>query len=327
MARIRTIKPDFFLDEEVAALDPLTRILFAGLWCLADKAGRMEDRPQRIKIQILPYDNCDVDASLQDLADARFIIRYEVNGQRLIQIRSFDKHQKCHSTEKDSELPSYNGEITVKEPLSDRYETTGKERKGKERNIVGRGCGGNQTSQSLPVDNPNQENLPPLPDDDGDIPLEKTFSEKSEPQKPTPPQSATPGPKPPEPSPSRNTHGERWTKQQGMRFEELMGYISHTWGAQYHQLTYVQVQADYNRGNPEAVLYCLGRLIADLKAGKKIPTPGRWLKALMWGNGDGHPGENGRFEAEETAKEGEEHRRDDGASIGGTLRQMARASP
>jgi hypothetical protein len=133
MSRIRTIKPDFFIDEDVAKLKPLTRILFTGLWCLADKAGRLEDRPQRIKIQILPYDNIDIDAALDDLNNAAFIIRYTADDQKLIQIRSFQKHQRPHHTEKDSEFPPYNGEVPVKYPLSDGEEKVGKERKGKER--------------------------------------------------------------------------------------------------------------------------------------------------------------------------------------------------
>ena len=132
MSRIRTIKPDFYLDEEIAALHPLTRILFTGLWCLADKAGRLEDRPAKIKVQILPYDKHDVDAELTVLADRGFIIRYEVDGKKLIQIRSFSKNQRPHHTEKESELPEHNGSLTVKAPLEGREEPDGKERKGKE---------------------------------------------------------------------------------------------------------------------------------------------------------------------------------------------------
>jgi hypothetical protein len=118
MARIRTIKPDFFIDDDIAALHPLTRILFIGLWCLADKGGRLEDKPNRIKIQLLPYDKHDINAALNDLVNTGLIIRYEAEGQKIIQIRSFDKHQVTHHTEKESTLPLYNGEITVKDPLS-----------------------------------------------------------------------------------------------------------------------------------------------------------------------------------------------------------------
>ena len=132
MARIRTIKPDFFLDDDVASLNPLTRLLFIGLWCLADKAGRLEDKPQKIKVQILPYDKFDTDAELSILTKKGFIVRYTVEGRKFIEIPSFLKHQRVHNTEKESDIPPYNGEITDTEPLKDGDETTGKERKGRE---------------------------------------------------------------------------------------------------------------------------------------------------------------------------------------------------
>lgn len=80
MSRIRAIKPEFFLDDELAELSPLTRLLFIGLWTLADCKGRLEDRPKRIRAQILPFDDGDTDAMLQALHERRFIYRYTVNG-------------------------------------------------------------------------------------------------------------------------------------------------------------------------------------------------------------------------------------------------------
>ena len=69
MARSRNIKPGFFLNDELAECDPLARLLFAGLWCIADREGRLEDRPKRIKAEVLPYDDCDVDELLNQLAE------------------------------------------------------------------------------------------------------------------------------------------------------------------------------------------------------------------------------------------------------------------
>jgi hypothetical protein len=117
LMRARNIKPGFFLNEHLAELDPLTRILFAGLWCMADREGRLEDRPKRIKATILPYDNCDVDAMLQELHDTPhgdgteegFIVRYEADGQRCIQIAQFLQHQQPHYKERSSGLPEREG--------------------------------------------------------------------------------------------------------------------------------------------------------------------------------------------------------------------------
>jgi len=112
MARIRYLKPDFFTDEDLANLDPKIRLTFAGLWCHADKAGRLEDRPKYLKAMIWPYDNIDIDKHLQELCKPKngkkkspFIQRYESEGLELIQIISWEKHQKPHHTEKESTYP------------------------------------------------------------------------------------------------------------------------------------------------------------------------------------------------------------------------------
>ena len=106
MARARNIKPGFFMNDDLAKIEPLGRLLFIGLWTIADRDGRLEDRPARIKVETLPYDNCDVDRLLDDLARFGFIIRYEVDGVRYIQITNFTKHQNPHKNEKDSEIPA-----------------------------------------------------------------------------------------------------------------------------------------------------------------------------------------------------------------------------
>lgn len=117
MARSRNIKPDFFLDEELCELKPLIRILFAGLWCLADREGRLECSFKKIRAQILPYDRIDIEAAIHILAK-RFIKLYEVNGKQYIQIINFTKHQHPHNTEKASVIPPLdNRYLTVKQPL------------------------------------------------------------------------------------------------------------------------------------------------------------------------------------------------------------------
>jgi hypothetical protein len=109
MPRIRQIKPEFYLDDELAQCSRDARLLFPGLWILAHRAGRLENRPARIKAQIFPYD-CDIDAAkitqlLGQLETRRFIFVYEVEGRSYIQIRTFEKHQHCHSNEVPSQLP------------------------------------------------------------------------------------------------------------------------------------------------------------------------------------------------------------------------------
>lgn len=124
MARSRNIKPSLFKNELLGVADPMVTILFTSLWCLADKLGRVEDRPLRIKAETFPYrDSLDINGYLTVLAQLGFIHRYQSNGISVIQIINFDKHQNPHHTEKDSCLPEYTTEsttsvITVKQPLN-----------------------------------------------------------------------------------------------------------------------------------------------------------------------------------------------------------------
>jgi hypothetical protein len=109
MARIRQIKPEFYMDDELAQCSRDARLLFPGLWILADRAGRLENRPAKIKAQVFPYD-CDIDAArvrdlLAQLEAHRFILIYEIDGRSYIQIRTFEKHQHCHRNEVPSQIP------------------------------------------------------------------------------------------------------------------------------------------------------------------------------------------------------------------------------
>lgn len=113
MARARNIKPSIMDNEELAELDPITRLLFIYLWMLADREGRLEDRPKRIAAQALAYDRTvDVDAMLESLQRSGFITRYIAAGVACIQITNFIKHQAPHGTEKDGSLPDKNGMVT-----------------------------------------------------------------------------------------------------------------------------------------------------------------------------------------------------------------------
>jgi len=107
VSRIRYIKPGFFCDEDLADCSPWARLLFAGLWGIADKAGRLEDRPRRIAAAVFPYDrDVDVEECLRELCDhGPMIARYEVDGVRYIAVLGWAKHQKTHHKEAESVIP------------------------------------------------------------------------------------------------------------------------------------------------------------------------------------------------------------------------------
>lgn len=106
MPRARLIKPGFFTNEDLPDVEPFARLLFVGLWCLADREGRLEDRPRRIKAELFAHDEgLDVQGLLCQLADKGFIRRYQVDGAGYIQIANFAKHQHPHHNEPASTLP------------------------------------------------------------------------------------------------------------------------------------------------------------------------------------------------------------------------------
>lgn len=117
MARARNIKPGLFKNELLGVADPLFTLLFEGLWVLADREGRLEDRPLRIKAEVFPYrDGLSVEDGLNWLQSNGFILRYKAGTGSFIQILNFGKHQSPHKNEVPSEIPApdKNGVVSSK---------------------------------------------------------------------------------------------------------------------------------------------------------------------------------------------------------------------
>ncbi len=132
MARIRTIKPEFFTSEDIVSLSPLARLLFIASWCEADREGRMAWKPKTFKLRYFPADNCDIDALARELVACGVIIPY---GDGLAYIPSFSKHQHLNPRESQSSLPSPSENPRVSDaslPVIDAQ--VGREGKGRERN-------------------------------------------------------------------------------------------------------------------------------------------------------------------------------------------------
>ncbi len=113
MARSRNIKPAFFDNDALAEIEPLGRLLFIGLWTIADYKGDMEWREKRIKAQILPYDNCDIKNIMINLDKSGFVRFYSDGEQIYLNIVNFSKHQNPHKNErvKGSEIPKMTNDM------------------------------------------------------------------------------------------------------------------------------------------------------------------------------------------------------------------------
>lgn len=129
MARIRTIKPDFFTSEDIVNMTPFARLLYIALWCEADREGRLVWRPKTFKMRYLPADQIDIDSLCMELITAGVIKLY---GNELAFIPSFLNHQHINPRETESKLPIPDESSTRKPRVSDvsvTHREEGKERK------------------------------------------------------------------------------------------------------------------------------------------------------------------------------------------------------
>jgi hypothetical protein len=107
MARIRTIKPEFFTSETVAELPVRARLTWIGLWTYCDDHGRCRDNVKLVKAAVWALDDVSlvsIEKDLSDLHQAGLILRYTVDGKSFIQVTNWTEHQKVsHPT--DSKFP------------------------------------------------------------------------------------------------------------------------------------------------------------------------------------------------------------------------------
>lgn len=105
MARQRTLHPDFFTDEKVVTVSFAARLMFQGLWCEADREGRLEDKPLRLKMKLFPADDVDGAELIAELIAAGLVARYAVDGRSFLVLPGFQKRQHVHPKEVPSKLP------------------------------------------------------------------------------------------------------------------------------------------------------------------------------------------------------------------------------
>lgn len=145
MARIRTIKPEFFTSESILSVSPLARLFFIGLWCEADREGRLKWKPKTLKFRYLPADNTCIDDLSEELKEFGMIEVYTIDKIDYCSIPGFKTHQVINNRERESELPS---RVPTRKPRVKAEGREGKEGKGKE---------GNNSLMTCPPENLNKE--------------------------------------------------------------------------------------------------------------------------------------------------------------------------
>jgi hypothetical protein len=142
MARIRSIKPEFWTSEQVMECSLNARLLFIGLWNFADDLGRLSLAPKTIKAQIFPGDEMSSETILgmvQELSDNALVLLYTVEGKNYIQITGW-QHQRIDKPQPGKHPAPTNGysKTVLGMVATDRI---GEEGKGEERNSEPSGSG------------------------------------------------------------------------------------------------------------------------------------------------------------------------------------------
>jgi hypothetical protein len=101
MARIRTIKPEFFTSDDICALSPLARLLYIGTWLEADREGRLTWKPNTLKTRYLPHDDCDIRVVCTELLQQGLVVLY---GNGFAYIPTFSEHQFVNPRESQSKI-------------------------------------------------------------------------------------------------------------------------------------------------------------------------------------------------------------------------------
>ena len=130
MARIRTVKPEFFTSESVISVSPLARLFFIGLWCEADKEGRLKWKPKTLKFRYLPGDSVNIEKLCKELEAENMIVTYSVNDVDYCEIPGFSSHQVINNREKESILPSRDNDASTTRESGRKEGKEGKEGKG-----------------------------------------------------------------------------------------------------------------------------------------------------------------------------------------------------
>lgn len=151
MARIRTVKPEFWTDGVIVDLSPWARLFYIGTWnfALCDQ-GHLDDDPKSLKLKILPADNVDAVSIVDELIAAGRIVRKTTHeGRTYLHIPRLSDHQKtetrwntrcayCAAEASGEPTPNARTSPNPAEPRASSGESSetlprkGKERKGEE---------------------------------------------------------------------------------------------------------------------------------------------------------------------------------------------------
>lgn len=122
MARIRTIKPEFFTSEQIAECSTSARLLFVGMWCFCDDGGVHPASAKRLKMEIFPADpitDDEVRGLIDELIGSELLVEFEVGNERFWHVSKWEKHQKIDRPTLKHPRPDSPDSTTIRRALDE----------------------------------------------------------------------------------------------------------------------------------------------------------------------------------------------------------------
>lgn len=150
MARIRTIKPDFWTDDTITECSLSARLLFIGMWNFADDYGNLDRSAKQIKARVFPVDNINCEEFIQELITHGLLSEYSVSEKKYLHIHGFTDHQLINRPSKPI-CPAYDETLRTQGTLTEDSLPTHPVRKE----------GGKERKKIPKKENPVEEFIPP----------------------------------------------------------------------------------------------------------------------------------------------------------------------
>ena len=110
MARKRMIDPNIWQSEDFSKLSTLGKLVFIGLFSLADDEGRGRSNPVYLKSILFPYEegirSADIDKTLSEISSNMSVIFYSCDGSSYYSLYNWNIWQKIDRPT-ESKIPEY----------------------------------------------------------------------------------------------------------------------------------------------------------------------------------------------------------------------------
>ena len=98
MARKRMVDPSIWQSEDFSRLSTLAKLVFIGLFSLADDEGRGRANPTYLKSSLFPYNedlrSADIEKTLLEISSNMSVVFYSCDGSSYYSLLSWDTFQK-----------------------------------------------------------------------------------------------------------------------------------------------------------------------------------------------------------------------------------------